>query len=139
MRKKLLILALFITFSMSYKEETKAASNSTFVKELLLKIQGQKPMILTVYPGGSINTTKGNDILFSIKFIGSPKPSYKVYKDNKQIFNSSKYKIEMYKDEDKVAVIIYNIDTSDAGKYKIVISNELGSDEVTFDINVADK
>lgn len=41
MRKKLLILALFITFSMSYKEETKAASNSTFVKELLLKIQGQ--------------------------------------------------------------------------------------------------
>lgn len=123
---------------MSYKEETKAASNSTFVKELLLRIQGQKPKIQTVYPGGSINTTKGKDILFSIKFTVSPRPTYKVYKNNKQISNSSKYKIEMYKDEDKIAIKIYNVDSSDSGIYKIVISNELGSDEATFDIRVTD-
>lgn len=137
MRKKLLILALFVFFSMSYKEKTKAESLD-FHKTTVLKIQGEKPEIKTVYPSNIIDVAVGRDILFLARFTGTPKFTYKVYKNSKELENNpSKYKTELY--ENTVSVTIYKINKQDAGLYKIEISNNYGKDETTFKVNVTDR
>lgn len=42
----------------------------------------------------------------------------------------------LYEDEESISLVIKDIESSDAGKYKFIAENELGSDSVEMNLTV---
>jgi len=66
--------------------------------------------------------------MLEIKTEGFPQPILSWYKDDKEIVAGEKYRF-LHEDAESTALIIKNVDVSDAGTYKVIALNELGKDE----------
>lgn len=136
MKRKLLVLALLITFSISYKEETKAASDFVITSPRVETEPRCPAFIERWYPVLDVmKVHRGQDMMLTIYYSGNPEPSFKLFYGTKEIeLKPSKYKLMRY--DKQFCLIIKNIQGSDEKEYKILIENEHGEDSMTFKIEM---
>lgn len=79
--------------------------------------------------------TAGGSAMLELQVKGYPKPQVKWTHEGKTIEAGDKYKF-LYEDEEKMSLVIKNVDTGDAGKYVITAENELGSDTADLTLTV---
>jgi len=113
------------------KATTKAGSRSSRA-DLVIK----SPPKINVPPRFQDVATfeKGEDIVIKLPFTGNPKPTAKWLKDNVEIADNSKFKVELL--ERHAILTIYKAQRSDDGPYRLQLDNDLGTDSAIIKIAV---
>lgn len=109
-----------------------AAQYSSF-ETLSLNVTGYARPMITVFdvPNGN-RGIEGHTIELKCGAVGKPIPSYKWFFEDDEIpiTRSDKHNV------DEGLLIIESLNSEDAGKYKCVANNTVGSNEKTFDLTV---
>eukprot|EP00112_Aurelia_sp_Birch-Aquarium-sp1_P007115 Seg1777.2 transcript_id=Seg1777.2/GoldUCD/mRNA.D3Y31 product=Obscurin protein_id=Seg1777.2/GoldUCD/D3Y31 len=83
----------------------------------------------------SANLKPGATATFKCKYDGNPRPDVKWYKGSKQIKDADRY---ILTNKSQVATLeIDDVNDSDDGEYRVVVSNEYGDTEHCFNLSVA--
>jgi len=77
---------------------------------------------------------KGEDVVLKIPFTGFPKPNVVWMRDDKELKNNDKFKVEI--GERHAILTIKNADRLDDGPYRIQCDNDLGTDSAIIKIAV---
>jgi hypothetical protein len=80
---------------------------------------------------------KGEDVVIKIPFSGFPKPSAKWFRNEQEVKNNDKYKVEI--GERHAILTIKNADRTDDGPYRLQLENDLGTDSAIIKIAVNGK
>ena len=76
----------------------------------------------------------GSSASFQCKYDGNPRPDVKWFKGSKQIKDTDRY---ILSNKGQVAKLeIDDVNDTDAGDYKIVVSNEYGDKEHAFSLSI---
>ena len=81
-----------------------------------------------------ITVKEGDSCKLEVKVSGDPVPTVTWFKDGNQIQDTSVYKFMA--GDNKVALVIDKAKLDMAGTYKVKISNELGSEELSTTVDV---
>ena len=83
-------------------------------------------------PPESANVKPGSTVTFQCKYDGNPRPDVKWFKGSKQIKDADRYVLS---NKSQVAKLeIDDVNDSDAGDYRVVVSNEYGDKEKSFSL-----
>jgi len=108
---------------------TNSSGKATSKCELLVNAPSSiksPPEAAVVKAGGTAN--------FTCKYDGNPRPDVKWFKGSKQIKDTDRY---ILTNKGQVATLeIDDVNDSDAGDYKVVVSNEYGDKEHAFSLNI---
>ncbi len=82
----------------------------------------------------SCNLKPGATATFKCKYDGNPRPDAKWFKGKKQIKDADRY---ILTNKNQVATLeIDDVNDEDDGEYKVVVSNEYGDAEHSFNLSV---
>uniref|UniRef100_A0A673ARS6 Ig-like domain-containing protein n=1 Tax=Sphaeramia orbicularis TaxID=375764 RepID=A0A673ARS6_9TELE len=94
-----------------------------------------KKFIKYLFPE-SVNVKSGENVALEVRVSGSPELKTKWYKDNKELSVGAKYQMSFTK---KVAILkIRSADKTDAGEYKLDVSNNVGTASCRTKLSVSD-
>lgn len=85
-----------------------------------------------------IQFDRGENIVLKIPFTGNPIPSVKFFKGDEEIESGGQFDIDT-SDGRNAILTVRNASREDSGDYKLVLSNELGSDEASISVSVSDR
>ena len=78
-----------------------------------------------------------SDVIMDFTFFGLPRPSVKCMKDDLELTDSDHVSINC--DFYNLKIVIKGAKRSDTGKYKIFVTNDLGSKETSVDVLIYGK
>ena len=81
------------------------------------------------------NLKPGATATFKCKYDGNPRPDVKWYKGSKQIKDADRY---ILTNKSQVATLeVDDVNASDDGEYRVLVTNEYGDAEHNFNLSVA--
>lgn len=134
MRKKLLVLALFITLTGGYNKEVKATSwgMTTELRAFVEKLSPPK----FIKELEDITVIEGDRAVLRAEFSGNPVPTIEVSKDGAPLKKLKKIKVET--ENFTVTITIEDVGWEDAGQYTIKATNKLGTATTTCKLTVVE-
>lgn len=82
-----------------------------------------------------VEVNEGASAMLEAKITGFPRPRIVWYKDNEKVVTDERHKF-MYEDEESYTLVIKNVRTYDAARYRIVASSDLGEVETSGNLTV---
>ncbi|XP_074600440.1 uncharacterized protein LOC141854581 isoform X3 [Brevipalpus obovatus] len=82
-----------------------------------------------------VEVNEGASAMLEAKITGFPRPRIVWYKDGEKVVTDERHKF-MYEDEESYTLVIKNVKISDAARYRIVASSDLGEVETSGNLTV---